>query len=153
MKAALVAVGAMEIRCRQIVENQVVYQVDAHRGCELRMPSRPSFLTNPNTSLRNAFAREPRAPFEDKTKSTNKALRARVAALIRGLRIFLISASRRGASTQPRMSSPRLRMAETPARQVTDTSTRTHTRQRDQIKQAGPPGAEMLLRPWKLLEA
>ena len=51
MKAASVAVAAVEIGCRKKLENQVVDQVDARRGWELRTPSRPSFLTNPNTCL------------------------------------------------------------------------------------------------------
>ena len=93
----------------------------------LRMPSRPSFLTNLNTRLRKASARSPRAPFEDKTKGTSNALRARVAASVRGCRTFLISTSRRRAKTRLRMSSPRLRIAESPVRQVTNASTRTHT--------------------------
>eukprot|EP00614_Pseudopedinella_elastica_P040604 CAMPEP_0181266982 /NCGR_PEP_ID=MMETSP1097-20121128/4607_1 /TAXON_ID=35684 /ORGANISM="Pseudopedinella elastica, Strain CCMP716" /LENGTH=45 /DNA_ID= /DNA_START= /DNA_END= /DNA_ORIENTATION= len=42
------------------------------------------------------------------------------------------------------MSSPRLRMAESPVRQVTDTSTRTQHARRIKTKQVGPPGAEML---------
>ena len=91
------------------------------------MPSRPSFLTKPSTRLIKAFARAPRGPIEDKTKGTNRELCARVAASIRGLRIIPISASQRRAPTRPRMSSPRLRMAESPVRQVMDTSTRTHT--------------------------
>ena len=73
-KAALVAVAAVEVCCRQKVENQVADQDDARNRWELRMPSRPPFLANPNTSLREASARAPRAPFEDKTKGTNKAL-------------------------------------------------------------------------------
>ena len=36
--------SAVEIRCRQKVENQVVDQVDARDGWELRIPNCPSFL-------------------------------------------------------------------------------------------------------------
>ena len=87
----------------------------------------PFLLDKPEHHFKKSICARTKGTIRGQNKGTSRALRARVAASTRGLRIFLISTSRRRASTRPRMSTPRLRMSESPVRQVTDTPTRSHT--------------------------
>ena len=82
--------------------------------------------TDENTCLRRAFAHAPRAPFEDKTKGTNKALHARVAASIRH-QISHLGISKKAHGRVTREASHRHVHQNTHARRI-------------KTKQVGPPG-------------
>ena len=105
MKAALVAVAATAIRCRQYVENQVVGHVGAAAAWEWRILNSLAILAYLEIFLGNALAAGQRAPFADKANGMKTALRSW---MVLGTRFFCISASLRRASVQGGLS-PALR--------------------------------------------
>ena len=107
----------------------------------MRMPNH--LWTKSKTCLRKAFSRAPRAPTDDKTKGTNKALRARAAVYPGVAHLSHFGVSKKGPDTTPHIlaAAPHGRVPREASRGYVHQD--THAR-RIKTKQVGPPGAGVL---------
>ena len=86
-------------------------------------------LDKPGHLFKKKITRAPRTPFEDKTKGVNRALRARVAASIRGLLIFPhFDITKKGLDMTPPV------LAAAPHGQVTREASHGHVHQDTQAR-------------------